>query len=162
MAEKDAQDEQNTGSIRVVSAMRKDGDSNCFRMCNFRGRCHLRICNNTESTVVFLSISQTWTTSGSGKGLACRSNLIDCSNLWTASYELSYWWSEFHNNKDIWPLNPQRARIEVRSFKGTWIAFKFQHLQNQRLKCSVCAEFCWDRALQNGIHIIFLFLTCQF
>lgn len=81
MAEKDAQDEQNTGSIRVVSAMRKDGDSNCFRMCNFRGRCHLRICNNTESTVVFLSISQTGTTSGSGKGLACRFNLIDCPNL---------------------------------------------------------------------------------
>lgn len=60
-------DEQNTGFTAVVSIIEKVGDSKCFRMCNFRARCHLRIYNNTASIVVFLSISQTGITLDTGK-----------------------------------------------------------------------------------------------
>lgn len=56
-----------TGFTAVLSIVEKDGDSKCFRMCNFRAKCHLSICNNTVFIVVFLSISQTAITLDTGK-----------------------------------------------------------------------------------------------
>lgn len=59
--------QRDTGFTAAVSIVEKDGDSKCFRMCNFRAKCHLSIYNNTAFIVVFLSISQTAITLDTGK-----------------------------------------------------------------------------------------------
>lgn len=72
--------------------MKKDGDSKCFKMCSFRGRYHVRICNNIQSTVVFLSISQTGTPLDTGKVWpADPIQLIALTYELPAMYELSSW-----------------------------------------------------------------------
>lgn len=145
-------DEQNTVFAAVVSIIEKDGDIKSFRMCNFKVRGLLRICNNTAATVVFLSISQTGITLDTGKAWpgnsiwlivltselpAMSCHIGDLNFLLTKTPD-----PQVHKEPNV--IRPSYDRSQM--FQGTWIASEFERLQKQRFKYSICVEFCWDRA----------------